>query len=76
MTPLGGGKHLCYQQYGSVDAALEAGKTFHIWAKRCGYIFLGGSGATLGLIIAIFTASRRADYRQVAKLALPSVSSD
>lgn len=36
------------------------------------YIFLGGSGATLGLIIAIFLASRRADYRQVAKLALPS----
>ena len=36
------------------------------------YIFLGGSGATLGLIIAIFLASRRPDYRQVAKLALPS----
>ncbi len=33
---------------------------------------LGGSGATLGLIIAIFIASRRADHRQVAKLALPS----
>ncbi|RYH92146.1 PTS N,N'-diacetylchitobiose transporter subunit IIC, partial [Citrobacter werkmanii] len=31
-----------------------------------------GSGATLGLIIAIFIASRRADHRQVAKLALPS----
>ncbi|HAD4104059.1 TPA_asm: PTS N,N'-diacetylchitobiose transporter subunit IIC [Salmonella enterica subsp. enterica serovar Typhi str. CT18] len=63
-----------YQQYGSVDAALEAGKTFHIWAKPMldSYIFLGGSGATLGLIIAIFLASRRADYRQVAKLALPS----
>ncbi|EDJ8326492.1 PTS N,N'-diacetylchitobiose transporter subunit IIC [Salmonella enterica subsp. enterica serovar Montevideo] len=54
--------------------ALEAGKTFHIWAKPMldSYIFLGGSGATLGLIIAIFLASRRADYRQVAKLALPS----
>ena len=36
------------------------------------YILLGGSGATLGLIIAIFIASRRADHRQVAKLALPS----
>ncbi len=34
--------------------------------------FPRGSGATLGLIIAIFLASRRADYRQVAKLALPS----
>lgn len=55
-----------YQQYGSVDAALEAGKTFHIWAKPMldSYIFLGGSGATLGLIIAIFLASRRADYRR------------
>lgn len=36
------------------------------------YIFLGGTGATLGLIIAIFIASRREDHRQVAKLALPS----
>nr|CAA37070.1 unnamed protein product [Escherichia coli] len=63
-----------YQQYGSVEAALAAGKTFHIWAKPMldSFIFLGGSGATLGLILAIFIASRRADYRQVAKLALPS----
>ncbi|HAW4197479.1 TPA: PTS sugar transporter subunit IIC [Escherichia coli] len=54
--------------------ALTAGKTFHIWAKPMldSFIFLGGSGATLGLILAIFIASRRADYRQVAKLALPS----
>ena len=58
----------------ALDAALEAGKTFHVWAKPMldSYIFLGGSGATLGLIIAIFLASRRPDYRQVAKLALPS----
>jgi PTS system cellobiose-specific IIC component len=63
-----------YQQYGSVDAALAAGKTFHVWAKPMldSYIFLGGTGATLGLIIAVFIVSRRADYRQVAKLALPS----
>ncbi|UMX80562.1 hypothetical protein MJ575_12285 [Klebsiella pneumoniae] len=27
------------------------------------YILLGGSGATLGLIIAIFITSRRADHR-------------
>lgn len=54
--------------------ALAAGKTFHIWAKPMldSFIFLGGSGATLGLILAIFIASRCADYRQVAKLALPS----
>ncbi len=66
MTPQALENISIYQQYGSVDAALEAGKTFHIWAKPMldSYIFLGGSGATLGLIIAIFTASRRADYRR------------
>lgn len=55
-------------------AALAAGKTFHVWAKPMldSYIFLGGTGATLGLIIAVFIVSRRADHRQVAKLALPS----
>ena len=74
MTPWALENVAIYQQYGSVDAALAAGKTFHLWAKPMfdSYIFLGGSGATLGLIIAIFIASRRADHRQVAKLALPS----
>ena len=63
-----------YTQYGSVEAALAAGKTFHFWTGPMmeSYVYLGGTGATLGLIIAIFIASRRADYRQVAKLALPS----
>ncbi|HEE9629411.1 TPA: PTS N,N'-diacetylchitobiose transporter subunit IIC [Escherichia coli] len=63
-----------YTQYGSVQAALEAGKTFHFWTGPMldAYVFLGGTGATLGLIFAIFIASRREDYRQVAKLALPS----
>ncbi|MDR0217513.1 MAG: PTS N,N'-diacetylchitobiose transporter subunit IIC [Enterobacteriaceae bacterium] len=63
-----------YNEYGSVDAAIAAGKSFHLWAKPLldSYIFLGGSGATLGLIIAIFIGSRRADYRQVAKLSLPA----
>ncbi|WP_188294559.1 PTS transporter subunit EIIC, partial [Salmonella enterica] len=62
-----------YQQFGSVVAAQEAGNTFHIRAQPSldSYIFLGGSGATQGLIIAIFLASRRADSRQVATLALP-----
>lgn len=74
MTPWALENIATYQQYGSVEAALAAGKTFHIWAKPMldSFIFLGGSGATLGLITAIFIASRRADYRQVAKLALPS----
>lgn len=63
-----------YTQFGSVDAAIAAGKTFHFWTGPMleSYIFLGGTGATLGLILAIFIASRRADHRQVAKLALPS----
>ncbi|MFQ1933106.1 PTS N,N'-diacetylchitobiose transporter subunit IIC [Aeromonas veronii] len=63
-----------YNQYGSVEAALEAGKQFHFWAKPItdSFVFLGGTGATLGLIIAIFMVSRRDDYRQVAKLGLPS----
>lgn len=74
MTPWALENIAIYNEYGSVAAALEAGKTFHFWAKPMldSYILLGGSGATLGLIIAIFIASRRADHRQVAKLALPS----
>lgn len=63
-----------YKEYGSVAAALEAGKEFHMWTKPLvdSFIYLGGTGATLGLIAAIFIASRRDDYRQVAKLAAPS----
>lgn len=62
-----------YQEYGSIAAAEAAGKSFHVWAKPMidSYIYLGGTGATLGLIIAILIASKRADYRQVAKLSLP-----
>jgi len=74
MTPWALENVALYTEYGSVSAAIEAGKTFHFWAKPMldSYILLGGSGATLGLIIAIFIGSRRADHRQVAKLALPS----
>lgn len=52
MTPWALENIATYQQYGSVEAALAAGKTFHIWAKPMldSFIFLGGSGATLGLI--------------------------
>lgn len=74
MTPWALENVALYTQYGSVEAALAAGKTFHVWAKPMldSYIFLGGTGATLGLILAILIGSRRADHRQVAKLALPS----
>src|SRR5699024_9296233 len=34
------------------------------------FAMLGGGGFTIGLIIAIFIASRRSDYREIAKLAL------
>ncbi|EKT58257.1 PTS N,N'-diacetylchitobiose transporter subunit IIC [Providencia burhodogranariea] len=74
MTPWALENVSLFTQYGSVDAAIAAGKSFHMWAKPMldSYVFLGGTGATLGLIIAIFIASRRADHRQVAKLALPA----
>lgn len=37
------------------------------------YVHLGGSGATIGLIIAIFIAAKkRREYREVAKLSTPS----
>ncbi len=74
MTPWALENVAIYTQYGSVEAALQAGKTFHVWAKPMldSYVFLGGTGATLGLIIAIFIGSRRADHRQIAKLSLPS----
>ena len=35
------------------------------------YCTLGGSGATIGLIIAIFIASKREDYKTIAKLSIP-----
>lgn len=46
MTPWALENVALYQQYGSVDAALAAGKTFHVWAKPMldSYIFLGGPG--------------------------------
>ncbi|MGL5042917.1 MAG: PTS sugar transporter subunit IIC [Culicoidibacterales bacterium] len=34
------------------------------------YMSIGGSGVTIGLIIAIFVISKRSDYRAVAKLSL------
>ena len=35
------------------------------------YCTIGGSGATFGLLIAIFIASKREDYRAIAKLSVP-----
>lgn len=74
MTPWALENVALYNEYGSIDNAIAAGHTFHLWAKPLldSYVFLGGTGATLGLIIAIFIASRRPDYRQVAKIGLPA----
>ncbi|TBL31458.1 PTS N,N'-diacetylchitobiose transporter subunit IIC, partial [Klebsiella oxytoca] len=54
MTPWALENVSIYTEYGSVEAALAAGKTFHLWAKPMldSFIFLGGTGATLGLILA------------------------
>lgn len=35
------------------------------------YMTMGGSGLTLGLLIALFIASKREDHRSIAKLSLP-----
>lgn len=53
--------------------AFEAGKelpnivTLPFWNT---YMTIGGSGCTLGLLIAIFIASKREDYKQIAKLSI------
>ena len=58
---------------GSVEAALASGKTLHMGQTDAGLLYFpwGRVVATLGLDIFI-ALSRRADYRRVAKLALPS----
>ncbi|WP_080844360.1 PTS sugar transporter subunit IIC [Cytobacillus gottheilii] len=40
------------------------------WAINDAFANYGGSGMTLGLIIAIFIASRRKDYRDIGKLSI------
>ncbi len=49
MTPWALENVSLYAEYGSVDAAIAAGKSFHMWAKPMldSYVFLGGTGATL-----------------------------
>ena len=46
MTPWALENVSIYTEYGSVEAALAAGKTFHLWAKPMldSFIFLGGTG--------------------------------
>ena len=40
------------------------------WALNDAFANYGGSGMTLGLLIAIFIASRRKDYRDIGKLSI------
>ncbi|HWJ79947.1 MAG TPA: PTS transporter subunit EIIC, partial [Niallia sp.] len=40
------------------------------WAIADGFAYYGGSGMTLGLLIAIFIASKRQDYRDIGKLSI------
>ncbi len=63
----GAGKHLYLPAVRFRRWALEAGVNVpYLGETDAGFLYLpGGSGATLGLIIiAIFPASRRADYRR------------
>ncbi len=67
MTPWALENVALYQQYGSVDAALRQPVKLPCGANpvlNSYNIFLGGTGATLGLIIAVFIVSHRADHRQ------------
>jgi PTS system cellobiose-specific IIC component len=57
MTPWALENIALYNQYGSVDAALAAGKSSILGQADAGLLHpAGGTGATLGLIIAIFIA--------------------
>lgn len=56
------------------DAILAGKEAPHLVTKAFfdSFVHLGGSGATLGLLIAIFiVVRRRKEYREVAKLSLP-----
>ncbi|OFI47244.1 PTS sugar transporter subunit IIC [Floricoccus penangensis] len=57
-------------QKGVLDAVKD-GKAY-IWTRGSfdAYAWFGGSGGTLMLLIAIFIFSKRADYREVAKLGI------
>ena len=55
-------------------AAFNAGKAMeYIWTRGSfdAYVWMGGAGCTLALIIAVFIFSKRADSKAVAKLSAP-----
>ena len=56
------------------DAAFQAGeKMTMVWTRASfdAYVWMGGSGCTIALIVAILIFSKRADSKAVAKLSLP-----
>ena len=56
------------------DAAYQAGKAMeYLWTRGTfdAFVWMGGAGCTLALIIAIFLFSKREDSRAVAKLSAP-----
>lgn len=56
------------------DSAFQAGKAMEfIWTRGSfdAYVWMGGAGCSLALIIAILIFSKRADSRAVAKLSAP-----
>lgn len=56
------------------DAAFNAGKVMEfVWTRGSfdAYVWMGGAGCTLALIIAVFIFSKRADSKAVAKLSAP-----
>jgi PTS system cellobiose-specific IIC component len=73
MTPWALENIALYNQYGSVDAAIAAGKSSTSGPSRCWtptscWVVRGDAGSDYRHLY----RSRRADHRQVAKLALPS----
>ena len=56
------------------DALFQTGEAMkYIWTRGSfdAYVWMGGAGCTLALIIAIFLFSKRADSKAVAKLSAP-----
>lgn len=56
----------------NIDAIQAGAEATNIFTKSFfdAFVFLGGSGATLPLLLAIFVASKREDYRTIAKLSI------
>ncbi|MGL5383122.1 MAG: PTS sugar transporter subunit IIC [Culicoidibacterales bacterium] len=56
----------------NIDAIQAGAEATNIFTKSFfdAFVFLGGAGATLPLLVAVFVASKREDYRTIAKLSI------